>query len=198
MKIVFIIVFATANLSLQAQKNIQTVKLGTQEWTAKNLNVVTFRNGDTIPEMKSESDWQKAWEEGKPAWCYYNNESKNSQKYGKLYNWFAVNDQRGLAPKGYHIPTDLEWSRLLSYLGGVKIAGRKMKVTNKNSFSSIPCGLRSGNGGFKFVNENAYWWSSTDEGYYSAIYYFLYYSNNVISSYRSQKGFGLSVRCVKD
>ena len=86
----------------------QTVKIGTQVWTTKNLNVSTFRNGDTIPEVKTNEEWIEAARIQQPAWCYYENDSMNGAKYGKLYNWYAMNDTRGLAPIGYHIPSDVE------------------------------------------------------------------------------------------
>ena len=105
----------------------QTVIIGTQVWTTKNLDVSTFRNGDVIPQASTDEAWKAAGENKQPAWCYYDNDPKNGTKYGKLYNWYAVNDPRGLAPAGYHIPTDAEWTVLTDYLGGE--AGKKMKST---------------------------------------------------------------------
>ena len=72
----------------------QTVTIGTQVWMTKNLDVATFRNGDPIPQAKTDEEWEKAREEGKPAWCYYKNKKKNGKKYAKLYNWYAVTDSR--------------------------------------------------------------------------------------------------------
>jgi uncharacterized protein (TIGR02145 family) len=103
----------------------QDVKIGTQVWMSKNLDVSTFRNGEAIPEAKSKEEWAKAGVNRQPAWCYYDNDSKNGKVYGKLYNWYAVNDSRGLGPKGYHIPSDAEWTILTDMLGGEKIAGQK-------------------------------------------------------------------------
>ena len=103
----------------------KTVTIGTQEWMTKNLDVSTFRNGDPIPEAKTDEEWKRAVELKQPAWCYYDNE-----KYGKLYNWYAVIDTRGLAPSGYHVPSDVEWTILTDYLGGIKDAGTKMKSTS--------------------------------------------------------------------
>ena len=100
---------------LQAQ--IKEVKIGQQVWTTENLNVDKFRNGEIIPEAKSEEEWIEAGDNKKPAWCYYNNDPSNGTKYGKLYNWYAVNDPRGLAPEGWHIPSDKEWDVLTNYLG---------------------------------------------------------------------------------
>ncbi|MEI8193686.1 MAG: fibrobacter succinogenes major paralogous domain-containing protein [Flavobacteriia bacterium] len=108
----------------------QTVTIGTQVWTTKNLDVSTFRNGDVIPQASTDEAWEAARKNKQPAWCYYDNDPKNGTKYGKLYNWYAVNDPRGLAPAGYHIPTDAEWTVLTDYLGGVGIAGKKMKSTS--------------------------------------------------------------------
>ena len=103
------------------------VKIGTQVWTSKNLEVSTFRNGEAIPEAKSKEEWAKAGVNRQPAWCYYDNDPNNGKKYGKLYNWYAVNDSRGLAPKGYYIPSDAEWTVLTDFLGGDGKAGEKMK-----------------------------------------------------------------------
>lgn len=101
------------------------VKIGTQVWMSKNLDVDTFRNGDKIPEAKTNEEWRAATENKQPAWCYYENDPANGAKYGKLYNWYAVNDSRGLAPIGWHIPSDSEWTALETSLGND--AGIKMK-----------------------------------------------------------------------
>ena len=105
----------------------QDVKIGTQTWTSKNLDVSTFRNGEQIPEAKSKEEWSIASQNQTAAFCYYEFDSKNGKVYGKLYNWYAVNDSRGLAPKGYHVPSDAEWTILTEFLGGRDIAGKKMK-----------------------------------------------------------------------
>jgi uncharacterized protein (TIGR02145 family) len=107
----------------------QTVTIGTQVWTTKNLDVSTFRNGDVIPQASTDEAWEAAGENKQPAWCYYDNDTANASKYGKLYNWYAVNDPRGLAPAGYHIPSDAEWTVLTDFLGDEGIAGKKMKIS---------------------------------------------------------------------
>jgi uncharacterized protein (TIGR02145 family) len=107
----------------------QSVTIGTQTWTTKNLDVATFRNGDAIPQAKTDEEWQAAGKNKQAAWCYYNNDPKNGTKYGKLYNWYAVNDARGLAPAGWHVPTDQEWTVLSTFLGGEESAGEKMKMS---------------------------------------------------------------------
>ena len=115
--------------SLSAQQNgsfkdlrdarvYKTVKIGQQEWMAENLNTDRFRNGDTIQEAKTPAEWKKACDEKIPAWCYYENKTLNGQKHGKLYNFYASIDPRGLAPIGFHIPTVNEWKILSEELSG--------------------------------------------------------------------------------
>src|SRR5665213_259324 len=137
----------------------KTVKIGTQIWMAENLNVSHCRNGDPIPEVEDNATWVKIFKNGKPAWCNYNNDADYGQKYGKLYNMNAVKDRRGVAPKGWHIPTDADWTILANYLGGWLLAGRKMKTTsgwvrtklgaddrdngtNESGFAALPTGFR--------------------------------------------------------
>jgi uncharacterized protein (TIGR02145 family) len=106
----------TANQVTQTG-SYKSVKIGTQTWMTENLNVSTFRNGDPIPETKTREEWEQAGNKKQPAWCYYENDPKNGAKYGKLYNWYAVNDPRGLAPAGWHVPTDSEWTAFEEQLG---------------------------------------------------------------------------------
>ena len=103
------------------------VKIGKQTWMSKNLDVSTYRNGEQIPQAKDAAQWKYASTNKIPAWCYYEFNESNGKKYGKLYNWYAVSDSRGLAPNGYHIPSDAEWTILTDFLGGSDIAGKKMK-----------------------------------------------------------------------
>lgn len=109
--------------------NLKSVVIGTQTWTTENLNISTFRNGDPIPEAKTDEEWEMSGPQKneQPAWCYYNNDPVNGAKYGKIYNWIAVNDPRGLAPLGWHVPDEKEWIILMNYLGGAEGAGNKLK-----------------------------------------------------------------------
>ena len=185
-----------------------TIKIGNQEWTSENLNVSTFKNGDAIPEAKTEEAWETAGEEGKPAWCYYDNDATNGDKYGKLYNWYAATDPRGLAPSGWHIPSDAEWTKLTDYLSGTEAVGNKMKSkdgwedngnsSNESGFSGLPGGIRTYNGTFKFIGKFGYWWSSTEFSTSKAWFHSLFYaSGNVIrDGYSNISGF--SVRCIRD
>jgi uncharacterized protein (TIGR02145 family) len=195
------------NSSNDTQK--KSVVIGTQTWMAENLNVDKFKNGDPIPEAKSVEEWTKAGKEGKPAWCYYDNDPKNGEKYGKLYNWYAVNDPRGLAPAGWHVPSDKEWTVLSDYLGGNEVAGKKMKSTNgwnengngdnSSGFSGLPGGYRFESGGFGGnIGYSCYWWSITEDNLISALSRDLYKDLNDFNTFYTPKGVGLSVRCLKD
>ena len=182
----------------------QTVTIGTQVWTSKNLDVSTYRNGDVIPQVKDENAWAKLTT---GAWCYYDNDASNGRKYGKLYNWYAVNDPRGLAPKGYHIPTDEEWTTLIDYLVGE--AGKKMKSTsgwflygngtNSSRFSGLPGGYRRGDVDVAFNDVGYYgnWWSSSEDPY-GAWSRTLNYDNGGVGRNGYYKRGGFSVRCLRD
>ena len=202
--------------------NIPTVKIGNQEWTTKNLNVSTYRNGDVIPEVTDPKVWANLTT---GAWCYYDNDPKNGEIYGKLYNWYAVNDTRGLAPEGYHIPSDSEFSTIIEYLEGgqqhwnnsfektAKVAGGKMKeistnhwkwpnsassASNSSGFNGLPGGECGYSGHFGAIGAHGYWWSSSESGTWSALYLNLYYNGEYTYSFFKTKYYGLSVRCLKD
>jgi uncharacterized protein (TIGR02145 family) len=174
-------------------------------WTSKNLSVVTYCNGDPIPQVKSDSIWSHL-ETG--AWCYYNNDSSNNARYGKLYNWYAVNDPRGLAPAGYHIPTDQEWGTLCAFLGGDRVAGKKMKSktswgSNGNGINSI--GFNGFAGGYRFLDglffqqgETAFWWSATEAYPSSSWYRALDAKFDFLISFDGDKRNGFYVRLIKD
>lgn len=187
----------------------QSIKIGTQVWMTKNLDVSTFRNGDPIPQVKSEDEWSKADANKQPAWCYYNNDASNAATYGKIYNGFAVNDPRGLAPKGWHIPSINEWETLINYLGGENSAGRKMKSssgwkdygdgTNACGFKGLPGGARAYWGSFKNIGYWGNWWSSTERssgGNFFIIH--LFYDIDDATILHKSKGDGNYVRCIKD
>jgi uncharacterized protein (TIGR02145 family) len=212
--LIIIIVSVMATNSLIAQvidkdgHVYSTIKIGKQEWLAENLDVSHFRNGDSITEVEDIGEWQKAGEDGKAAWCYYKNDSAFGATYHKLYNWYAVNDPRGLAPESWHIPTSLDWENLSDYLGGEDVAGGSLKTTsgwddngngtNKSGFAALPGGYRSVNGAFSTIGEYGNWWSSSESTVSDAWYYYLY--NNYASIYKHliNKENGLSVRCIKN
>jgi uncharacterized protein (TIGR02145 family) len=201
------VIYLILLLSITSFSFAQTVTIGSQVWTTQNLSTAKFRNGDPIIEAKTDAEWVTAGENGQPAWCYYKNIPANGVKYGKLYNWFAVNDPRGLAPAGFHIPTDEEWTALTNYLGGEGDAGYKMKSTsgwiqngngsNSSAFSGLPGGGRKDNGVFGDVGSSGNWWSSTEGGARGGWACNLHYTEGNASrdNYRKQAGF--SVRCLK-
>ncbi len=209
--IFFILFFGSgigAYIYFMSSKSINEVKIGKQTWMAENLNVDKFRNGDPIQDAKTAEEWLKAGENGEPAWCYYNNDPANGQKYGKLYNWYAVNDKRGLAPNGYHIPSYAEWTSLLTFIGAEW--GKKMKSKNgweKNGngwdsigFSGFPGGFRENDDGlFYGIGNCGFWWSSTeDEDDTDESYILSLEEGDDVWRYSLNKTSGFSVRCLRD
>jgi uncharacterized protein (TIGR02145 family) len=202
------VVMTTMMLSSCGEGASNEVTIGKQVWMSENLNVDKFRNGDPIPQAKSDAEWEEARENKQPAWCYYDNDPSNGTKYGKLYNWYAVNDPRGLAPNGYHIPTDAEWTKLTDYLGGRDLACRKMKSksgwdehgngTNSSGFSGLPGGYGNYSGSFYSIGKAGVWWSSTEDDASSAWSRILLYTNGSVDRSTHGKGKGLSVRCLRD
>jgi uncharacterized protein (TIGR02145 family) len=186
--------------------DIKSIIIGEQKWTLSNLDVINFRNGDPITEAKTPLEWDQAETNGKPAWCHYNNDPANDIMYGKLYNWFSVNDIRGLAPAGWHVPSDDEWIIIIQFLGGQVQAPAKMKGTSgwgeKNGYNTsffsalpLPIGYRKYDGSYK-MELSAYFWSSTQNSTETSFGYTL--SRDIILQYQSRHGSGFSVRCIKD
>lgn len=208
----------------RAQVNPPSVKIGSQTWMLKNLDVSKYRNGDPIPEVKDSATWDNLIT---GAWCYYKNDPANGKTYGKLYNWFAVNDSRGLAPKGWHIPSKEEWTTLNKYLwevdeeeGELEVTSGKMKesgnahwvspnygANNSSGFTGLPGGFRNIVGSFYDIGESGGWWSSTeflpgwkelhpkDAWAWSCS---MYYDDSYIHKNDIGKLSGFSVRCIKD
>lgn len=184
------------------------VDIGGQRWMTENLNVSRFRNGDAIPEAKTYEDWYQAATSKQPAWCYYDNDPANGKKYGKIYNWYAVNDERGLAPSGWHVPTDDEWKTLTDFLGGEVGAGIKMKAkagwnsnkngSNSSGFAGLPGGACTSSGSFSYKGDIGKWWTATESSATYAWLRVLGYVDGDVSRPNLDKANGLSVRCVKD
>ena len=204
-------------MTFSCNKKIEKVRIGGAVWMKKNLDTDVFADGEKIPEVKDDKEWEKFGNEGKPAWCYYDNDPTN----GILYNWFAVvgihdNDpttpNKTLAPEGWHIPTNAEWTTLSNFLGGTTEAGGKMKdtktyfpywfypnigATNEIGFSGLPGGALTTNG---FINKgsNGYWWSSTEIGMSGAFAIGLSSWNSNLDFLNYYKTNFLSVRCLRD
>ena len=175
--------------------------IGSQTWMTENLKVQKYRDGDDIPYVPN-SNWSTI---NYGAYCYFMNDPSK----GILYNWHAVNDPRGLAPEGWHIPSDDEWTVLGNYLGGNENAGSKMKSTNgwnnngngnnESGFNGSACGIREFQEAlFCYFGVNGYWWSSTSSTSNSSIYRQLNYYQTALLGGSRDKYTGMSVRCVRD
>ena len=134
-----------------AKGQIESVKIGEQEWTVKNLNLTHFNNGDIIPEADTIEKWQKADIDGTPAWCYYDNDPENGEEHGALYNFHVITDKRGIAPSDYRIPTKKDFEKLKLFVGDDEELSKKLKSrngwahngTNRSGFNGKPSGGRS-------------------------------------------------------
>lgn len=185
-----------------------SVTICSQVWMLKNLDVSKYRNGDDIPQVTDATTWANLTT---GAWCYYENNTANGTVYGKLYNWFAVNDPRGLAPSGWHIPSQAEWVTLQNCLGNdpggkVKETGTahwnppNTGATNSSGFTALPAGSRSNsNGVFEGIGEGTTWWTSSELDAIRAKAPFVDYN----ADYLATPGYtfktrGCSVRCIKD
>jgi len=186
----------------------KTIKIGNQVWMLENLNVSCFRNGDLISEVVDKKIWSNADIEKIPAWCHYDDDQQYETQYGKLYNWYAVNDPRGLAPEGFHIPSNQEFSDLIEYLGGDKIAGKELKhseiwfhiipATNSSGFSALAGGSKNVNGSCGMLGHYGIFWTATESDEWDACFKRLHYDDDGIYNGSYRKTNGYSVRCIKD
>ena len=202
----------------------QTVTIGSQVWMAENMKVTHYRNGDLIPNVTDSTEWTSLTTGAR---CDYDNDADNVSVYSRLYNWFAVNDIRGIAPTGWHVPTDEEWKQLEMHLGMSQSEtddtgyrgtdeGGKLKATgtirgedglwhvntgatNSSGFSGLPGGYRDGyDGCFYLLGYYATFWSSTETSSSIAWSRELYYEYSDVGRYKDDKHCGFSVRCIKD
>ena len=187
-----------------------TVIIGTQTWMVENLKVTHYRNGDSLPNIISDNDWYNLTT---GAYCNYENESEIGSTYGKLYNWYAVQDSRNIAPTGWHVPTKSEWDTLTKFLGGSDVAGGKLKetgtshwlspntgATNVSGFTALPGGIRQNQGGFYSLTTRGCFWTTTEYSptcaWFWGIWNFLTYANR--DYFNNDEHDGYSVRCLKD
>ncbi len=185
-----------------------TVTIGTQTWLKQNLKATHYRNGGAIPNVIDGVTWSGLTT---GAYCNYNNDTNISNTYGRLYNWYTVNDSRMLCPTSWHIPTNAEWTTLTSYLGGEGIAGGKLKevglthwqspntgATNETGFTALSVGCRDYDGSYYDFGIYGFWWSSTMDIAPYALGRYVFYNSSVANSYLNSKKLGFSVRCMKD
>jgi len=184
----------------------KTVTIGRQVWMAENLKVSRYRNGDVLPNVENDSVWGSLY---KGSYCNYDNKHSNSSTYGFLYNWYAVTDERKIAPAGWHVPTDAEWQTLIDTLGGGDVAGGKMKAvtlwnspntgaTNESGFTAFPGGCRYYDGDFNVIGKVGYFWSASENRLYNAWIHYLGYVSSDAFRFDYYKGAGFSIRCVRD
>ncbi len=186
-----------------------TIKIGNQVWMAENLKVTKFRNGDPISNITNMLAWENCFLNEKAAYCDIKNDPNYKSEYGRLYNWYSVNDIRKLAPTGWHIPTQSEFNTLVMYLGGYEIAGGKLKemgtihwnnpnsgATNETRFNGIPAGVRVGQ--FDLEGKNLAMWTSTDLDNFYAWHFRLLHDNIGVAADDAYKNEGMSIRCIKD
>ena len=200
----------------------KTVKIGDQWWMAENLKVKTYRNGVIIPSITDSADWVQSLS---GAYCIYNNGNNQSNEPGLLYNWNTVNNSSGLAPAGWHVPTDDDWKKLEQELGmnaaesdksGWRGSneGDKLKIespqgwtqyhtvwaTNESGFTALAgsCRLPNAKFGQPGLFSTGFWWSASETGGSEAWYRYLDYKNSNVFRSHDSKLYGFSVRCVKD
>lgn len=186
-----------------------SVVIGNQEWMVENLKTTKYRNGDPIPIISDTTQWTNLTT---GAYCNYNNDTSNVPTYGRLYNWYAVNDSRNIAPIGWHVTSDSDWTTLITFLGDSAVAGGKLKeadtthwrspnvgATNDSGFTALPGGYRAApTGRFHHIRNLGFWWSTTESNLTDAWDIWLYYNQGDVFRNYNTKTYGFSVRCVKD
>ncbi len=198
-------------MSDQDGNSYKTITIGTQTWMAENLRTTKYRNGNPIPNVTNNLAWNPLTT---GAYCTYENTTDQSEiaTYGRLYNWFAVNDSSNLAPVGWHLATDAEWDTLTTFLEGIDVAGAQMKetgtshwnspnldATNLSGFSATPGGFRYFyDGKFKDKGNYGYYWSTSEFNSTDAFYRYLKFDDATCKRFYIYKTYGCSVRCVKD
>ncbi len=189
-----------------------TVLIGDHEWMAENLKVTHYQNGDDIPNIIDDFEWENLNFLG--AYVDYNNESSNAEIFGRLYNWRAVDDPRNICPDDWHVPSDTEWTELISTIGGSYLGGNLKDIgtlqdgngiwhspnsgaTNESGFTALPGGIRNYSAIFTQLSETGGFWSSTEYNALFAYYRYLRYNSSFITRTLTEINSGLSVRCIK-
>jgi len=183
------------------------IRIGGQDWMIENLRTTRYNDGTAIPLVTDNTAWGALITPGR---CWYNNDSATYNNYGALYNWYTVNTGK-LAPTGWHVASDTEWTILTNYLGGASIAGGKLKeaglahwltpntgATNETGFSALPGGYRYSSGAFTNVGTYGFWWSSTAGGATDSWSRGMYCSSANVFRFNYNDTYGFSVRCVRD
>jgi len=189
----------------------ETVRINGKLWTKTNLKVTHYRNGVAIPEVLDNSAWGNLTS---GAYTYCNGDENNTVTYGLLYNWYAVDDSRSIAPEGWHVATNDEWQAMVDYLGGDSVAGGKLKeaglthwsspnigATNQTGFTGLPAGFRDSYGGYGGLTDYTHFWTSsmvTFLGQTKPSEWRLHTSESRIVRIDGYEKNGFSVRLVRD
>lgn len=201
------VVFSTS--LADADGNVYTtVVIGNQVWMSENLRTTKYKNGTAIEHPSDDNAW---YSNNNGAYTWYNYDPSQKESYGALYKWYAVSNPAGLCPHGWHVPADAEWSELITFLGGETVAGSKLKemgnthwfnhntdATNTSGFTALPGGSRSEYGMFANQGYYGYFWSSTSYNMGNAWGVSLSAYDGISTTLYTNKGFGYSVRCIKD
>jgi uncharacterized protein (TIGR02145 family) len=186
-----------------------TVTIGIQTWLKENLKVTHYNNGDAIPEITDNHDWAYL-PTGTGAYCNYHNNADTASIFGRLYNWYAVNDSRNICPVGWHVAQQGELKTLSNYLGGDSVTGGKLKengyihwaspntgATNESGFTALPAGDRTTYGGFENAGYFTVFWTSTLAPLSGAAWACMAgYNSKNLRFYAQWYNNGFSVRCV--
>lgn len=186
----------------------KTVKIGNQEWMAENLKTTKYNDGTAIPNVTGDDAWMFL---NSGAYCWYDNQISNKNTYGALYNWYAVKKGK-LCPTGWHVPSDAEWTTLITHLsfnGYRHTEGKALKAasewynngngTDKYGFAAFPGGTRNyASGSFNYVGYYGYWWSFTESNTDHVYNLGMSYSYDYVSRSHNDKKLGFSVRCLRD
>ena len=184
------------------------VSIGAQFWMAENLKTTRLNDETLIPLVTEDLEWNRLTT---PGYSWYNNEQSNyGEIYGALYNWYTVSTGK-LCPTGWHVPTDAEWTTLINFLGGVEVAGGKLKEagtthwaspntggSNESGFKALPGGYHNSTGSYNLIGEFGRWWTSTETDSQLALYNAIGYMNTTANTLFNVKSSGFSVRCIMD
>jgi uncharacterized protein (TIGR02145 family) len=187
----------------------QTVQIGRQWWMAENLKARHYRNGDAIPEVTDNSEWEGL---NTGAYSNFDNDSGNVQTRGRLYNWYAVNHEHKIAPAGWHVATDQEWCILVDFCGGDSVAGEKLRAvgaifwtnstctraSNESGFTAVAGGFRDKHGIYRGKNSTALFWTSSEFNSDSAYSRIFRFDCPGAYAFIGSKHYGFSIRCVRD
>jgi len=192
--IAILVLYLCMSFTTNYVDDIDGVTIGSQTWATKNLDVTNFKNGDPIKQVTSDMEWLMADVNKEPAWCYFNFDEANNETFGKLYNGHAVLDKRGLAPKGWRIPSDADFKSLEAHIGK---NGNQLKADNptNNGFSAVYSGSINTSG--SFMGEYFMVWTNTKVTSTSAFYRMLNNYNSEIYRKAGKLGAGYAVRCIK-